>query len=83
MSKTCNACGGAVCAVCGGCVNHGECSCRDAQLDVLRAEVERLRALISEAVDCWFNHDKRGDHAEMQAMYALRDEVEFPKGGEE
>lgn len=27
MSKTCRACGGGVCEICGGCVAHGECSC--------------------------------------------------------
>jgi hypothetical protein len=32
MSKTCNACGGYVCEVCGGCIAHGECSCIEDQI---------------------------------------------------
>lgn len=40
MSKTCNACGGAVCEVCGGCISHGECSCIEDQIQDLRTKYE-------------------------------------------
>jgi hypothetical protein len=41
--KTCKSCGGGVCEICGGCVNEGECACKQNEIDQLRAEVERLR----------------------------------------
>jgi hypothetical protein len=44
MDKTCNACGGAVCGVCGGCINHGECSCMEDRISGYKTEIARLRA---------------------------------------
>lgn len=50
MAHTCRACGGAVCEICGGCVNHGECSCIEDKVAEataqLRAENERLRVTL-------------------------------------
>lgn len=50
MSKTCNACGGAVCEVCGGCIAHGECSCMEDQIQkhIDRAEVAEARLSLTE-----------------------------------
>lgn len=50
MTKTCNACGGAVCEVCGGCISHGECSCIEDQIQkyIDRAEVAEARLHLTE-----------------------------------
>lgn len=50
MAKTCSACGGAVCEICGGCVAHGECSCMEDQIQkyIDRAEVAEARLSLTE-----------------------------------
>lgn len=57
MSKTCNACGGAVCEVCGGCISHGECSCIEDQIQDLRTKYE-------DAIGVLENTRERLRHAE-------------------
>lgn len=59
MAKLCNACGGAVCPDCGGCINHGECSCvydgmsLEAQKQVLNALVTLTR-LLQKQSPAWY-----------------------------
>jgi hypothetical protein len=48
MAKTCNACGGAVCEICGGCINHGECSCMEDRISGYNTEIASLRTRVAE-----------------------------------
>jgi len=74
MSKTCNACGGAVCEVCGGCIAHGECSCMEDQIQkyIDRAEVAEARLSITEknAAKILAERDElRANHDQIEADY--------------
>lgn len=46
MTRTCGACGGAVCEVCGGCINHGECSCVEALIAPYKAQITELTQIV-------------------------------------
>ncbi len=55
MTKTCNACGGAVCEVCGGCIPHGECSCAQEQNRKCVDDLERIKKVLlkHDLFDLW------------------------------
>jgi hypothetical protein len=52
MAKLCKSCGGPLCPICGGCIQEGECGCHShtAEVERLRAEIERLESIIGKAM---------------------------------